>query len=127
YYFHKPDIQLNVAYRSISSKLSAYDFSQTANSKALTFEAYKFLFDYHGFVPFLGLSVSQEWLNINEKDQQNATQTNYNGLFPGFTLGWDIRPNRLQVFYLRTKLRYFPKLKCKNEYRQKSTTRQNRI
>jgi hypothetical protein len=113
YYFHKPDIQLNVAYRSISSKLSAYDFSQTANSKALTFEAYKFLFDYHGFVPFLGLSVSQEWLNINEKDQQNATQTNYNGLFPGFTFGWDIRPNRLQVFYLRTNLRYFPNLNVK--------------
>ena len=108
YYFHKPDIQLNLAYRSMSSELNAYDFSQKINTKALTFEVYKFLFDYHGFVPFLGLSLSQEWLKINEKSIQSTEQINENGLFPGLTLGWDIRPNRLQSWYLRTNLRYFP-------------------
>jgi hypothetical protein len=110
YYWHKPDLQLNVAYRTVKSELNAFDFNQQLKRKALTFEAYKFLFDYHGFVPFVGASASYEWLKVNEKYNSNHLNLLSHGLHPGITFGWDIRPNRIQAMYLRTNLRYFPNL-----------------
>jgi len=111
YYLHKPDLQLNLSYRSMQNKIRAYDFTQTAKRTALTFEAFKFLFDYHGFALFAGLNLSYEWMNINENLDQQLTSGTYYGIKPGFTFGWDIRPNRIQSWYLRTNLRYFPNLK----------------
>jgi hypothetical protein len=66
--------------------------------------------DYHGFVVFIGPALSLEWLNLTETKQQEVTIGNFRGLKPGITFGWDIRPNRLQAWYLRTNLRYFPNL-----------------
>src|SRR5690606_10606756 len=68
YYLHRPDIQINLAYRSIHGHLSAYDFSQNYHRRALTLEAYKFFADYHGFAPFVGPALSYETLTVNEKD-----------------------------------------------------------
>lgn len=113
YYWHKPDLQFNVAYRNVKSELSAYDFFQKLNRKALTFEAYKFLLDYHGFVPFLGVSASYEWLKVNEIFNGQLSSFSNEALRPGITFGWDIRPNRIQAMYLRTNLRYFPNLNVK--------------
>ncbi len=110
YYLHQPDLQFNLTYRTVKSELSAYDFSQKLNRKALTLEAYKFLLDYHGFVPFVGASASYEWLDVKESDNNKVTDFSNQGLHPGITFGWDIRPNRLQAIYLRTNLRYFPNL-----------------
>lgn len=110
YYWHKPDLQINVAYRTVRSELSAYDFSQKLNRKALTLEAYKFLFDYHGFVPFVGASASYEWLQVKENFNGQWNSFSNEGLHTGITFGWDIRPNRIQAIYLRTNLRYFPNL-----------------
>jgi hypothetical protein len=110
YYLHQPDLQFNVAFRTIKSELNAFDFSQKLNRRALTFEAYKFLFDYHGFVPFLGIAASYEWLHVNEIFDNVTTDFSSQGLHTGITFGWDIRPNRIQAMYLRTNLRYFPNL-----------------
>ena len=110
YYLHQSDIQFNLAYRTVKSELNSFDFLQKLNRKALTFEAYKFLFDYHGFVPFLGIAASYEWLHVNENYNNNATEYTSQGIHPGITFGWDIRPNRIQAMYLRTNLRYFPGL-----------------
>lgn len=111
YYFHKPDIHCNLSYRGIKSEISAYGFNQQIKRKALTLEAYKFFADYYGFAVFAGLAVSYEWLYVNETDKQGITITEkYKGIKPGITFGWDIRPNRLQGWYLRTNLRYFPNL-----------------
>lgn len=110
YYFHKPDLQFNLSWRSINSEIKAFNFSQRVNRKALSLEAFKFFADYHGFATFAGISLSQEWLSAFEIYQQNAAQTKKKGIFPGLTFGWDIRPNRLQTWYLRTNIRYFPNL-----------------
>jgi hypothetical protein len=111
YYFHKPDLQLNVAYRAINSRLEAYGASQLATRKALTFEACKFFADYHGFAAFAGPAVSSEWLFVKESNNNGGEKTFRSvGLRPGLTFGWDIRPNRLQSWYLRTNLRWFPNL-----------------
>jgi len=110
YYFNKPDIQFNLAYRTVKSEIQAYDFQQNIKRNALSFEAFKFLFDYHGFVPFLGPALSLESLQVNDLLSENSTSGKFTGVRPGITFGWDIRPNRLQSWYLRTNLRYFPNL-----------------
>ncbi|MFZ7114269.1 MAG: hypothetical protein ACO1G9_02730 [Bacteroidota bacterium] len=111
YYFHAIDLQLNLAYRNMESEISAYGFNQVAKRKSWTFEVFKFLFDYNGFAFFAGASAGMEELSVTEiSQQQNSSVSTFKGIKPGLTFGWDIRPNRLQSFYLRTNLRYFPDL-----------------
>jgi hypothetical protein len=111
YYWHKPDLHANLAYRSIKNDLSAYGFIQKSSRKALTAEVYKFLTDYHGFSLFAGPALSYEVLNttLTEKGEL-VSSGKFSGFKPGITFGWDIRPNRIQNIYLRTNLRYFPNL-----------------
>lgn len=106
YYIHKPDIQFNLAFRNYKSTLTAYGYSQTAKRTSLVFEAYKYLFDYHGFALFAGPAMGYEWLSVNDNGSSSTNQ----GIKPGITFGWDIRPNRLQAILLRTNLRYTPNL-----------------
>jgi len=114
YYLHKPDLQFNLAYRNISSRNEAYGYLQEVNRKALTFEVYKFFADYNGFAVFAGPAISQEWLKVKENNLMGETElSTFNGIKPGVTFGWDIRPNRLQSWYLRTNLRWFPNLDVK--------------
>lgn len=114
YYFHQPDLQINLAYRNINSEIKAYNYYQKVQRKALTLEVYKFIADYHGFAAFAGPAISYESLKITEKsDDVIITKKTKQGIKPGITLGWDIRPNRIQSWYLRTNLRYFPDLDIK--------------
>jgi hypothetical protein len=109
YYFHKPDIQTAISYRSYKSRISAYGHQQVAARRSLALEGYKFFADYHGFAPFAGLLLGYESLNVTDMDVNGGERTgSFNGISPGIVAGWDIRPNRLQGFYLRTNLRYSP-------------------
>lgn len=111
YYLFKPDLQLNFAFRTVKSDLEAYNYEQSIKRNAFTFEVYKFIGDYHGFVPFIGPSLSYEKFSVTDVNQINFTTIhNFRGLKPGLTFGWDIRPNRIQSWYLRTNLRWFPNL-----------------
>jgi hypothetical protein len=107
-------MQFNFAYRSVKSKIDAYDFSQEVMRKALTFEICKFICDYNGFDPYIGPAVSYEWLNVIETNQSGITSNQkYEGVKPGITFGWEIRPTKMMFLYLRSNLRYFPNLKVK--------------
>lgn len=109
YYWHQPDLQLNVIWRNYTSEISAYNYSQTASRKSLGVEVFKFISDYHGFAAFIGPVISYEWLNVTDKYEETIEYTGkFQGVKPGITFGWDIRPNRLQQILLRTNLRYFP-------------------
>jgi hypothetical protein len=108
YYWHKPDLQVNVSYRGIRSDQKAFGETQTAKRNALSLEAYHFFTDYHGFSVFAGPCISLESLSLQQTSQTDLQKTMVR---PGLIFGWDIRPNRLQVFYLRTNLRWFPGLK----------------
>lgn len=110
YYWHNPDLQVQLTYRKNKSELNAYDFYQMAERRAITAEAYKFVGDYHGFAPFIGAAISYEQLFADQTKGLIKTQKDFAGVKPGITIGWDIRPNRIQSFYLRTHLRYFPNL-----------------
>lgn len=111
YYLHKPDVHFNIAYRAFKSYINAYSYKQDAQRKAMTFEAYKYIGDYHGFLPFIGPNVGYENLSINESDKTDTPKNyTFKGWKPGLTFGWDIRPDRLQSWILRTNLRWQPNL-----------------
>lgn len=111
YFFYEPGIHLNLAFRPIKTRLTGHGVDQLIRRKAWTLEAYKFLGDYHGFVPFIGPTVSYENLSITETDNGNrSAQGEFRGVRAGITFGWDIRPTKHEEWLLRTNLRYFPNL-----------------
>lgn len=111
YYLHKPDVNLAIGYRVYSTTTDTYGASQHLNRRSLLFETTKFLFDYHGFVPFIGPTISYENLSFKEDFEGQMTFDIGQQKFGyGLTFGWDIRPNRIQSLILRTNLRWYPNL-----------------
>lgn len=108
YYYYPWDMHVNLSYRANSSTHKAFGFTQSISRSALTLEAYKFLFDYHGFVPFIGPSISYGQIQLMESNEQEITDLSTIQWNPGITFGWDIRPNNVQHWILRTNLRYTP-------------------
>lgn len=111
YYFNKADVNIATSYRGYGSSTNTYGAVQGLNRRSLVLEATKFIFDYHGFVPFVGPALSYERLSFTEFfENQSIHDITDNQLSYGLTFGWDVRPNRLQNFILRTNLRWFPDL-----------------
>lgn len=110
YYWHKPDLQLNITYRQMKSELNAFDVKQLAQRRSIGIETFMFISDYHGFAPFVGLTASLEDLRFSEETPLTQLSAKSNLFRPGIVLGWDIRPNDLQVWYLRTNLKWTPNL-----------------
>lgn len=112
YYFHRPDLSISALYRGYSREIFTYGIQQNLQRKSAGIEFTKGLFDYHGFVPFVGPVITLEQLSFKERNNRQARRINTSDtrLGYGLTFGWDIRPNRLQWFILRTNLRYFPNL-----------------
>ncbi len=112
YHFTKTDIVTSLAFRPITQKREAFNFSQKINRNSFTLEAYKVLGDYHGFSPYVGGGVSYERLRLREEDNGILiTDLSDNKIAPVVTFGWDIRPSKKGDFWvLRTNLRYTPTL-----------------
>jgi hypothetical protein len=110
-FFSKIDMNIGLAARSMFFKTGAFDTNIKMNRNVLSLEAYKFLFDYHGFVPFVGPMFSLENLNVNV----NGIKTNETKPALGVIFGWDIRVTKTGTSLLRTNLRYTPNLNLKIE------------
>jgi hypothetical protein len=111
YFFNGPDAHFNLAFRPMRARNAAYGYEQTATRTSLALEAFKFAGNYHGFVPFVGASVSREWLGLKVTEQgqvfSDVQRTRFHG---GVTFGWDIRPTPVNTILLRTNLRWYPRL-----------------
>jgi hypothetical protein len=109
YYIYKPDMHVNIAFRNYKAISEAFDTDQTYHRTSLGLEVYKFLFDNHGFVPFLGPIVSYDWnrLQVEVGDVVDLDHEE-KGLRYGVAFGWDIRQDHIQWLILRTNLRYYP-------------------
>ena len=111
YYWHRPDFNVAINYRGYRGSTNAYGVQQSLTRKSVGLEITKFLGDYHGFVPFIGPIISYEDLSFRERVEQDPIQAFENQkLGYGIVFGWDIRPNRIQQFILRTNLRWYPNL-----------------
>ena len=120
YYFYKADINMALSYRPYGATINSYGLSQTLKRRSLGFEVTKYLFDYHGFDPFIGPVLSWERLSFQQNDQGTNQQDVKRDLIAyGLTFGWDIRPDRAQSLILRTNLRWFPNLDLTVEQNQK--------
>jgi hypothetical protein len=111
YYFHKADMAVRATYRYVQAGQSAFDLNWTLKEHRMNGEVFKFLFDYNGFVPFLGLGIGAAHSSLTVTDEI-ARITDVKGWRPDVALvfGWDIRPTDIDWFILRTNLRYSPSL-----------------
>lgn len=112
YYHHGLDAAVSLCYRPISQIQDGYGLTQQWQRHAWSLEAVKFLADYHGFVPFLGAGVQYNRLRYREYGSGVSSIDRSDGRWTtALVAGWDIRPNRLQWFTIRTVLRYTPGLR----------------
>lgn len=120
YYLHKPDLNLALGYRGYNTSTNTYGVFHKLYRKSLLFEATKYLFDYNGFVPFIGPAISFENLSFNEEYKGQMTlDVDDQKIGYGLTFGWDIRPNRIQSLILRTNVRWYPNLSIKVKHNSK--------
>ena len=111
YYFSKPNINVGVSFRKMSDSYEGFNVQHIHQRKSVMLEAYKFLGDYHGFAPYLGITASKENLYFATRDVNiNKTWKDYTEVKPavGIILGWDIKPTKAESWILRTNLRYTP-------------------
>ena len=111
YYWNNLDMNVGASFRSYRGSANVFGVNQNLKRRSFVLEATKYLFDYHGFVPFVGPAVSYENLSFVESFERTLTfDVNEQKISYGLTFGWDIRPNRLQSWILRTNLRWWPDL-----------------
>ena len=122
YHFTKLDLITALSFRPMIQKRNAFGFDQEIKRKSVNLEAYKFLFDYHGFVPYVGIGLGFENISVSESDQgRSLSPTTLNKLSPNITFGWDIRPSvKGDWWILRTNLRYFPFLTIERQSKKLS-------
>lgn len=105
-YFHKGDWNLNLSYRTYGDSYEGFDNFISTRRHSVGVESVKFLFNYLGFVPFVGPIISHEFLHT----RVNGTDYRTNKWAAGITFGWDIRVTKTGTGLLRTNLRYYPDL-----------------
>ncbi len=116
YYYQPLETHFVTVFRANKTKHEGYGTKHTYLRKALTLEAHTRVFDFHGFVPYLGICGSYEWLNFKEEEINSEIYNKKTEMLkPGIVFGWDILPDKLQSFTLRTNLRYFPNLSMRGK------------
>lgn len=104
-YFHKGNWNLNVAARHMQKSQKAFGTKLTTQRTSVALEAYKFLFNYRGFVPFVGPSLNIEKLLLHHSENATYKDTK---MALGIVFGWDINLSNVETSLLRTNLRYMP-------------------
>jgi len=110
YLFHRANIHAGLTYRTYNARSVSYQYEHIVRREALSLEVFRFLLDYNGFVPFVGLSLSAErWATgLFENDVQQGDTARSRFISPGIIFGWDILASPLETWVLRTNLRYYP-------------------
>lgn len=109
YFWHKANVHAGFTYRNYSSNAKSYELEEVIRRKSIAFEAYKFIWDYNGFVPFVGLSLSRESWATAQFIEDESQGTKVSEFFsPGIIVGWDIASSPIETWLLRTNLRYYP-------------------
>jgi hypothetical protein len=100
----------------LQQKETAYGYTSELKTNSLAFEAFKFIGNYHGFVPFVGPYVGLNNYNYNEIDRgSEVVDFTENKLAYGLVFGWDIRISDVDYLLLRTNLRFTPDLNYKKK------------
>lgn len=109
YYLHKPDMALRLSYRPFTLWQSSHGLVLRHRQRHIALEAFKFLFDFHGFVPFAGIGAGAVNYTFSARDHDILLLEKERWLpAAALVVGWDIRPTDVEWFILRTTLRYLP-------------------
>ena len=108
YHFTKSDFIVAAASRRTIQKRSAFNYTSRLQRQSLNIEGYKFLFDYHGFVPYLGAGIGRENELTHSENGMDLDLVTEQVWSPNLVFGWDIRPSvKGDWWILRTNLRYY--------------------
>jgi hypothetical protein len=105
-FFAGPDLNVGTSYRTLGARLRGFDTQVRLRRHSFMLEGYKNLFNYLGFVPFVGLTASVEHLRATVDGRQHQATKPALGLI----FGWDIRVTKTGTSLLRTNLRWAPGL-----------------
>ncbi len=105
-FFAKPDMNIGLSYRTMGETLEGFDTKIGLRRHSVMLETYKNLFDWLGFVPYVGLTASIENLSADV----NGVDYEQTKLAAGLIFGWDIRVTNTGTSLLRTNLRWIPNL-----------------
>jgi len=109
YQFNKAGIITSLSYRNPKFTNEGYGVKQTINKNSIVIEAYKFITDYSGFTPYIGLNIGYSNIKYKEESNENNYSKTFTSITPGLTVGWDILPGKTQQwFVLRTNVRWTP-------------------
>ena len=110
YLFHDAGMHVSFSYRGYTSTSESYGKEHIIKRGSYAVEGFKYFWDYNGFVPFVGASLSYErWaVGAFENDVQQGETAQTRMLSLGILFGWDILASPLETWVLRTNLRYYP-------------------
>lgn len=109
YQFNKKGWFLAASFRTPKFKTEGYNSIQTIKKTSLAIEINKFLIDYSGFTPYLGINLSFDQIKYKEEVDLAVREFSFNSIEPGLTIGWDILPGKTEErIILRTNLRWYP-------------------
>lgn len=110
YNFNKLGLFTTLSFRNPKFETEGYGTKQTIKKNSLTFEVNKFLIDYSGFTPYLGINVAYDQLKYTEDVDGVLRELSFDKkIETGLTFGWDIQPGKNQeALILRTNLRWYP-------------------
>ena len=109
YHLNRLGLVSALSFRNPKFTNKAFGTTQIIKRNSFVLEAYKYLTDYSGFTPYMGINLAYDFINYSENNNTTSLNTTHKKLTPGITFGWDILPGKTeQWFVLRTNLRWFP-------------------
>ncbi len=114
YQFNKASLFTAISFRNPEFKTNGFGSKQHIQKTSVAIEVNKFLADYTGFVPYIGLNLAFDRIKYTEQTELTNREFTYNKIEPGLTIGWDIVPGKTEEYLiLRTNLRWYPFSKFK--------------
>lgn len=111
YHLNQANLFTALSFRNPKYRTSGYGDELTIKKSALALEINKFLLDYTGFAPYLGVNLSYDRVRYSETVVGQSYQVTHSDRWePGITVGWDIVPGKTdEALILRTNLRWYPR------------------
>lgn len=109
YQFNKLGLFVATSFRNPNFETEGYLVKQQIQKTSLNVEVCKFLTDYTGFAPYIGINLAYDHVRYQETGELSSKSQVFRAWEPGLTLGWDIVPGKTdEAFILRTNLRWYP-------------------
>ncbi|MBB3699505.1 hypothetical protein KMW28_24730 [Flammeovirga yaeyamensis] len=109
YHFNQFNFFTALSFRNPTYTTEGFGVKQTIKKKSLAIELNKYLIDFSGFAPYIGLNIAYDNIQYKEDVNGSKRETNVSSFEPGITFGWDIVPGKTnEAIVLRTNLRWHP-------------------